>query len=145
LREVLPRLEAELATARGGVPFTLQQPVQVFASADDAMQLGLFSVLVARVSPLGLAAFWNDCAAGSLCDAAGRAVFGLGVDGPIIELTRPPLLQWVRIGGAAASRRIIEKQIAATPGRVGAPVDVLEITAAGATWVRRDPASLCQR
>lgn len=56
----------------------------------------------------------------------------------------PPRLAWVERGDAAAARRIISLQIAATPTRVGTPIDVLELRPDGrALWVGRDKASAC--
>jgi hypothetical protein len=47
---------------------------------------------------------------------------------------------WRRPSGAEA----IDLQIAATPQRVGRPIDVLEIGADGrATWMDRDKGSAC--
>jgi hypothetical protein len=49
----------------------------------------------------------------------------------------------VEWANAAAARRIIAAQIAVTPHEVSRPIDVLQITAAGARWIERDPGSLC--
>ena len=44
-------------------------------------------------------------------------------------------------GDAATARRYIESEISQIPTLVRAPIDVLEITAAGARWIDRDPRS----
>jgi hypothetical protein len=55
-------------------------------------------------------------------------------DGPVIDLLRDPVPPWVQPGTAAVARRIITEQIRATPDLVGGPIDVLEVTRAGARW-----------
>ena len=57
-----------------------------------------------------------------------------------VNLTAPA---WLERGDSAAARKLIDLQLAATPDTVAAPVDVLEVTAAGARWVGREHNSEC--
>jgi hypothetical protein len=59
------------------------------------------------------------------------------------KLMKKPRPAWLQRGDAAAARQLIHMQSVDTPTKVGPPIDVLEITTAGARWVLRDPESKC--
>jgi hypothetical protein len=114
------------------------------AGADaNLLRLGILTVLVETIAPVTLAAVWLACP-GEWCEPDGESVYyAASVEGPAVEGVRErPLAPWLKSGDAAAARRLIELQIAATPDRAAHPVDVLELTASGARW-HSDENSLC--
>ncbi|MCX6543788.1 MAG: hypothetical protein NTV05_05170 [Acidobacteria bacterium] len=110
------------------------------------LTVGAFSFELQRADPFEATATLGTCP-GPGCDADGAVFYAasVGADMPAVKLMnqrpRPP---WLQAGTAAAARRLILLQAAATPTRVGGPVDVLEIRAdGGARWMWRDAASTC--
>ncbi len=90
-----------------------------------------------------LSASWLTCP-GAWCDADGSVSYAASVDGrAVTAMTASPRPAWLQRGDAAAARRLIRAQIAATPDLVHAPIDVLTITATGAQWSSWDRLSAC--
>jgi hypothetical protein len=117
----------------------------VVAGVDaGVLSVGYFGVSIERHAPLELSEGWGLCP-GRLCKT-GVLFFGSSVeDEPAVRLLKTtPRPAWLERADAAAARRVIELQIAATPQRVGRPVDVLEITNGDARWVNRERGSACE-
>lgn len=148
-RELLPDVQASQSLYRGrlyrdGLPIS-----QVIVAGIDrgVLSVGLYGAWLQRREPFEVADGTATCP-GRLCDDnAAPYLWGSSVDGPLVTLIGTPASArpaWLQRADAAAARRLIELQIAATPDRVGAPIDVLEVDADGrATWVQHDRASSC--
>jgi hypothetical protein len=106
------------------------------------LSVGRFGADVVRQQPFALEDYGATCP-GRLCPD-GRLLYGVSQQGPVVDLLlKRPRPDWLERADAPAARRLIAMQIAATPERVGGPIDVLELTAAGARWAERDPQSAC--
>jgi hypothetical protein len=119
--------------------------ITVLVAGEDGGQLkvGLFGAFLKQQQPRELVAGSLVCP-GALCDEPGPFVYGASLGDPIPRLIlQRPRPAWLERADAAAARRLIRLQIARTPDRVSAPIDVLEVTAVRARWVDRDPRSAC--
>lgn len=107
------------------------------------LEVGMFTVRVAQQRPFTLSGAVLACP-GPLCDDDGRLLTGSSVTGPLVTLlATQPRPAWLDRADAAAARRLIELQIAATPEFVAPPIDVLEIRPTGVRWIDRAPTSPC--
>ena len=109
--------------------------------ADTTMTVGVFVVSLKAADPFEVAAQAGTCP-GRLRPTGGYYLVGEPGDAPPYPLlkTLPP---WFQRGDAAAARQFITEQIAFTPPLARPPIDVVEISAAGARWVERDARSVC--
>jgi hypothetical protein len=110
----------------------------------DTAELGIYRAAVARYDPLALDVVAvtcpGDCADGWL--AAGQAA----EVGPIAERlagARTSYPAWLRPLDGRAAYRLLSEQADATPARIRRPLDVVEISPAGAHWIDRSPGSYC--
>lgn len=126
--------------------FAVDRPmIEVLIAGMDGgeLKLGFFGALLKSQHPRELVAGGLVCP-GALCDSPGRVLHGASVGGVIPDLlVRQPRPAWLERGDAAAARRLIGLQIARTPHLVKGPIDVLELTTAGARWINRDARSAC--
>jgi hypothetical protein len=150
LRPLSGRLREALATARSNPLFGEFDPgdqlVNVLVAGIDhgTPTVGYFNVTLTSKEPLKLNETALTCPGAACPD--GRLFYGSAiVDEPAMRLlTTTPRPAWLELADAAAARRLIALQIAATPDTVGGPIDVLEIRADGhAAWTGRDRASVC--
>lgn len=120
-----------------------QSIVVAGTNADDStLRLAVFIVVLDSITPLALTPAFLQCP-GHWCPT-GEVEYGASIAaGPLMALLTSPLAPWVARRDATAARRIITSQIQAAPTEVAGPIDVLQITSAGAAWVDRDPASAC--
>ena len=144
-----PAMHSALKAARGSTAFarmyTERQTLTsiVVAGADPTPSVGLFVVVLRSIEPFELTAAWLTCP-GTACEQQERLYYGTSIAaGPLTELLRWPRPAWVQRADAAAARQLVAEQINAAPAEVASPIDVLQISPQGATWIMRDPASLC--
>jgi hypothetical protein len=107
-------------------------------------ELGVYRAAVASDSPIRLDVVAvtcpGDCTAGWL--AAGHAA----EVGPIAERlsqARTSYPDWLRPLDGSAAYRLLAEQADATPTRIRAPFDVIELTASGMHWIDRVADSYC--
>jgi hypothetical protein len=144
---VLPALKSAIAAHKDDLiraGYHERQSMTAFLIArwvDGAPVAGLYSLDLVDWAP-SFAQAWFECPGERLCPD-GLAIHGFSVEGPLMQLVKPPYEPWVEQRDAAAARRLIELQIDATPDDVRGPIDVLQIDVNGARWVDPDPASQC--
>lgn len=117
--------------------------IYVAGMSEGVLTVGSFGVDVQAAEPFTLVTYGATCP-GRLCPEDGRLFVGNSVsDRPALALLRTtPRPTWLESADPAAARKLIELQAVATPERVGRPITVLEIAAAGgARWV--GPRSTC--
>ena len=153
LREALRALAAEWASMRASAALFVASPAgrevvdggPVFQTVVGGVEGGVpsvafYGVVLAARAPATFSE--HELACPGQCPD-GRVYAGWSrAEGPLVAmLTRRPA--WLDRGDGAAAVRLLALQAAATPGLVGPPFDALEIAAAGARWVARDPQSAC--
>lgn len=108
----------------------------------DTPELGIYRASVAQYDPLALDVGMATCPGGC---ADGWAAGGIAAErGPIADLlAHTPYPAWLAPLDGAAAYRLLGAQADATPARIRRPLDVVEITRAGAHWVHRSPDSTC--
>jgi hypothetical protein len=108
----------------------------------DTPELGIYRASVAQYDPLALDVGMATCPGGC---ADGWAAGGIAAErGPIADLlAHTPYPAWLAPLDGAAAYRLLAAQADATPARIRRPLDVVEITRAGAHWVHRSPDSTC--
>jgi hypothetical protein len=140
--DVAPGIRKALTDARGLPHFPTMFPpgsgsLIVVAGSDatdpTTLQVGVFTLLVGE--PFQLTERWRTCP--GMCPDGHLALGASMAAGPV--LTRAKSVP----RDAPSARQLIHAQIDATPTKVRGPIDVLEMSAAGARWVGRDPATRC--
>lgn len=143
-KQVPAVIDAMLSGARQNVPgFRMYKPGSlvtqvILAGMDQTLRLAVTQyVLNQDWHVMGLV----SVCPGALCHDGSMSLVASAAGGS--DRVRGVLPDWVKRGDAAAATRIIEEEIEKTPGFVAAPIDVLELTNAGARWIDRDQASRC--
>jgi len=117
-------------------------PLMTIVIAAKDLTVGVVIVSLKASDPFEVMAESGTCP-GSLCPTGGYYLVGEPGDAPPNQLLRS-LPDWFKAANGAAAREWIRRQIAFTPTLARPPIDVLQITQAGATWIDRDPASACK-
>jgi hypothetical protein len=142
---IRPRLVDARATYAAKFTGTPLPVLNVLVAGLDrgVLTVGYVGVNLVAIQPFELRATVATCP-GAMC-RDGRLLFGSSQGGPVIDLiVQRPRPSWLEAGDAASARKLIEMQIVATPERVGAPLDVLEIRGDGrARWIDREASSAC--
>jgi hypothetical protein len=131
-RAVTPVLRVEFAAGEP-VPFLA---VSVGGVQDGRLVLGHFRAAPDPERPRGVFAEWGTSLNGLERDSDGgiTIVGSLLANGPAMRRARPPFPDWLRVGCAAAARRVIALDVEAAPELVGFPIRAVTITTDRGTY-----------